>query len=95
MEAEGLMPCWVKEWIVAGHTSFYQYSQEGVFQYRPSGYERMESRPEIISLQALKASSKVILSNADASLIDLGDEVACREFHSKGNSLRQLESLIG
>lgn len=91
MEAEGLtVPSWVKEWISAGHSSFYQNRQGTVFHYQSNQYKNMESRPEIISLQALKANGKTILSNADASLIDLGDDVACLEFHSKGNSLGQL-----
>ncbi|MFN8001969.1 MAG: hypothetical protein U0X75_13245 [Acidobacteriota bacterium] len=40
----------------------------------------------ITILKSLK-DSKVIKKNAGASLIDLGDGVACVEFHSKMNAL--------
>lgn len=44
-------------------------------------------RPKPISLQALKNDNKVVCSNGEASLIDLGDDVACLEFHAKGNAI--------
>ncbi len=40
-----------------------------------------------ISLAAAKSSNKVIRDNESASLIDLGDGVACLEFHTKMNSI--------
>ena len=44
-------------------------------------------RPEMILLKSLKDREKVIKTNPGASLIDLGDGVACLEFHTKMNSL--------
>lgn len=45
-------------------------------------------QPEgILILSSLKEQNKVIESNASASLIDLGDGIACVEFHSKMNAL--------
>jgi 3-hydroxyacyl-CoA dehydrogenase len=41
----------------------------------------------IVFLAQLKDQGKVIKKNAGASLIDLGDGVACVEFHSKMNSI--------
>jgi 3-hydroxyacyl-CoA dehydrogenase len=41
----------------------------------------------VISLAAAKASNKVIRDNESASLIDIGDGVACLEFHTKMNSI--------
>jgi len=41
----------------------------------------------ILFLAQLKEQGKVIKKNAGASLIDLGDGVACVEFHSKMNSI--------
>jgi 3-hydroxyacyl-CoA dehydrogenase len=46
------------------------------------------SYPEgILFLSQLKEQGKVIKKNAGASLIDLGDGVACVEFHSKMNTI--------
>ncbi len=45
-----------------------------------------------ISLAVVKSSNKVIRDNESASLIDLGDGVACLEFHTKMNSID--ESII-
>ena len=39
------------------------------------------------SLAVQRTGKRVVESNADASLIDLGDGVACLEFHSKMNTL--------
>ncbi len=41
----------------------------------------------LISLAALKQQNKVIRSNSGASLIDIGDGVACLEFHSPNNAI--------
>lgn len=50
-------------------------------------YTVLEQTSESISLQSLKAQNKIILSNNGASLIDLGDSVACLEFHSPNNAI--------
>lgn len=50
-------------------------------------YKELERRPECISLPALKEQNKAVLSNNGASLVDLGDGVACLEFHSPNNAI--------
>ncbi|MBD0383113.1 3-hydroxyacyl-CoA dehydrogenase/enoyl-CoA hydratase family protein [Paenibacillus sedimenti] len=88
MEAEGsTVPAWVKEWIAAGYDSFYQNREGRTFYYLKNEYRGLETRPELISLQALKQQNKVIRSNSGASLIDIGDGVACLEFHSPNNAI--------
>jgi 3-hydroxyacyl-CoA dehydrogenase len=57
------------------------------FDFQRNDYQPIEPRPGIISLADRKASQGVILKNAGASLIDLGDGVLCVEFHSKMNAL--------
>ena len=47
----------------------------------------MPEIPGVLILASLKEQQKVIKKNAGASLIDLGDGVACIEFHSKMNSI--------
>ncbi|SDN76666.1 3-hydroxyacyl-CoA dehydrogenase [Paenibacillus sp. yr247] len=88
MEAEGSkVPAWVKEWIAAGHNSFYENREGRSFYYFKNEYRGVETRPELISLEALKQQNKVIRSNSGASLIDIGDGVACLEFHSPNNAI--------
>ena len=50
-------------------------------------FEAVPQPEGIVILSALKEQNKVIESNASASLIDLGDGIACVEFHSKMNAL--------
>ncbi|MGG6312699.1 3-hydroxyacyl-CoA dehydrogenase NAD-binding domain-containing protein [Paenibacillus macerans] len=88
MEAEGLeVPAWVKEWVAHGNASFYKKDDGSLFQAASGGYAPVEQPPEVISLRDLKAQNKVVRSNSGASLIDLGDGVACLEFHSPNNAI--------
>lgn len=88
MEAEGMtVPAWVKDWIAAGNESFYQQKDGRLFHYFKGEYAGIEEKPEIISLQTLKAQNKIIRSNTGANLIDLGDDVACLEFTSPNNAI--------
>ncbi|MEC0247886.1 3-hydroxyacyl-CoA dehydrogenase NAD-binding domain-containing protein [Paenibacillus chitinolyticus] len=88
MEQEGEnVPAWVKEWLAAGHTGFYEKREGTTFYYNRGAYKEADTRPEHISLKALKQQNKVILSNSGASLIDIGDGVACLEFHSPNNAI--------
>jgi 3-hydroxyacyl-CoA dehydrogenase len=47
----------------------------------------MPDRPGVIVLKSVKERTGVIKSNPGASLVDIGDGVACLEFHSKMNSI--------
>ncbi len=90
MREEGRqIPQLVEKLLGAGHRSFYK--KEGgytfFFDLESGGYKRIEDKPGLILLSSLKERQKVIKRNAGASLIDLGDGVACLEFHSKMNSI--------
>ncbi|MFU1793093.1 3-hydroxyacyl-CoA dehydrogenase/enoyl-CoA hydratase family protein [Paenibacillus azoreducens] len=90
MEAEGLsVPAWVKEWIAAGNSSFYKKEEGKLYsiQIGTSQYKEVEFAPEVINLRSLKERNKVIKGNSGASLIDLGDDVVCLEFHSPNNAI--------
>jgi 3-hydroxyacyl-CoA dehydrogenase len=52
-----------------------------------TAYAPMPPRPGIIVLSARKALGGVLAGNDAATLVDLGDGIACLEFHSKMNSL--------
>lgn len=84
MEAEGdVVPSWVKEMIAAGNSSFYKENSY----YHHGEYCAIETNPKEIHLRSLKKEKDVIMKNSGASLIDLGDDVACLEFHSPNNSI--------
>jgi 3-hydroxyacyl-CoA dehydrogenase len=98
MEGVGLtIPAWVKDMLGAGKKAFYK-SEKGVRYYYdiPSkDYKEVPTRAEIILLPSLKDQNKVVKSNPGASLYDLGDGVACLEFHTKMNSIDEdLTSMI-
>lgn len=92
MKEEGrTVPPAVEKMLAAGNTSFYR-TENGVRHYYDfnSGSYNPERIPEgVLILKSLKDREKVIKKNAGASLIDLGDGVACVEFHSKMNALGQ------
>ncbi|WP_163582041.1 3-hydroxyacyl-CoA dehydrogenase/enoyl-CoA hydratase family protein [Gracilibacillus saliphilus] len=88
MESEGeSVPRWVKDWIKAGNQSFYKKQEGTMFFASDSVYKQIEPKPEVISLRTLKEQNKVVKSNSGASLIELGDGIACLEFHSPNNAI--------
>ncbi|MFD6548124.1 enoyl-CoA hydratase/isomerase family protein, partial [Bacillus cereus] len=58
-----------------------------VFYYDRGEYRAVKENKKRIHLQALKETKGVIAKNSGASLIDLGDDVALLEFHSKSNAI--------
>lgn len=90
MEKEGeTIPPLVERLLSKGYSSFYEKKDGHVFYFDVGAgqYQGVEEKPEIILLPSLKDRNKTVLSNPGASLIDLGDGVACLEFHSKMNSI--------
>lgn len=88
MEQEGMaVPAWVKTWIAQGNESFYRRESGETFYVNMGQYRRAEPRPEAISLRALAEQGRTVMSNDGASLIDLGDGVACLSFHSPNNAI--------
>ncbi|WP_127579314.1 3-hydroxyacyl-CoA dehydrogenase/enoyl-CoA hydratase family protein [Paenibacillus koleovorans] len=93
MEQEGLvLPDWLHSWLKVGRTSFYDETRDGrrwVAAATSAGpvYRELKDNPEFLSLHRIKERGGVITGNAGASLIDLGDGIACLEFHSKSNAI--------
>ncbi|WP_442955718.1 3-hydroxyacyl-CoA dehydrogenase NAD-binding domain-containing protein [Paenibacillus sp. IITD108] len=88
MRQEGeQLPEWVEEWLAAGHESFYKQDEEKRFYVHSGQYVKEVQERDVISLAALKASGKTVLATAGASLIDIGDDVVCLEFHSANNAI--------
>jgi 3-hydroxyacyl-CoA dehydrogenase len=90
IEKEGdQIPPLVEKLLSKGYSSFYEKKNGHVsyFDLGAGQYQALEEKPEIILLPSLKDRNKTVLSNPGASLIDIGDGVACLEFHSKMNSI--------
>jgi len=79
----------VQSMLEAGAKSFYkrQNGQEFYFDFGAEQYLPLPDSPGIIILKSVKDRTGVVKKNAGASLIDIGDGVACLEFHSKMNAI--------
>jgi len=87
MKAEGYDPAgWVEDMLKVGKEAFYQYengTKVGVYDVTKQDYVRIERTPGLILLNEQTEISK----NAGATLYDMGDGIACVEFHTKMNAL--------
>jgi 3-hydroxyacyl-CoA dehydrogenase len=90
MEKEGARVApWVGEMLDAGHETFYRREGGTLSFYDPArrAYVAEAADGQGVSLAHLKSSGRVVRENRGASLVDLGDGVACLEFHTKLNTL--------
>ena len=83
------LPPLVKDISHAQQHRFYLRQDGSRFYYDfERGRHKLEpERPGVLLLADRKATGAVVQENAGASLIDLGDGVACLEFHSKLNTI--------
>jgi 3-hydroxyacyl-CoA dehydrogenase len=90
MERDGVaVAAWVKEMLDAGHETFYRETEGALSYYDPArkAYDSEAADELKIELARLKSAGRVVRENRGASLVDLGDGVACLEFHTKLNTL--------
>jgi 3-hydroxyacyl-CoA dehydrogenase len=90
LKGEGAsVPANVQSMLNAGAKSFYKNKDGRQFYYdfASEQYLPLSDPPGTIILKSIKDRTGVIKKNAGASLIDIGDAVACLEFHSKMNSI--------
>lgn len=90
MRKEGqAIPANVERMLASGATSFYKNEggHHSYYDLVAGEYKPMPERPGVMILRDIKERTGVIKSNPGASLIDIGDGVACLEFHSKMNSI--------
>ncbi len=83
--------------LAAEKNGFYRVDQ-GRLQYLAADgtYVTVERAPGVLLLSDVKRAGKPILRNGSASLWDIGDGVACLEFHSKMNAIDpDILSMIG
>jgi len=73
---------------LADGRSFYR-NKAGKLQYLDvqGDYQNVQRAEAVLLLEDVKRAGKALLRNSQASLWDIGDGVACLEFHSKMNSL--------
>ena len=82
--AEKLLASGKKTWYAdEGKTA----SGRAYFDLASANFKPLEVAAGVWSVQVAKKSNGVVKKNAGASVVDLGDGVACIEFHSKMNSL--------
>ncbi|HVF55755.1 MAG TPA: 3-hydroxyacyl-CoA dehydrogenase/enoyl-CoA hydratase family protein [Pyrinomonadaceae bacterium] len=79
----------VERMLAAGANSFYKKEdgRELYFDFNSGGYVPLVEQPGVVVLKSVKDRTGVVKRNAGASLIDIGDGVACLEFHSKMNAI--------
>jgi 3-hydroxyacyl-CoA dehydrogenase len=90
MKEEGQpIPANVQKLLDAGAKSFYKKKggQQFYFDFATEQYLPLAEQPGVIVLKSVKDRTGVIKKNSGASLIDIGDGVACLEFHSKMNAI--------
>ncbi len=87
MKADGIqLPAWVDKAIA--EDAFYKKDPvTPTFLARSGAFELETDIPGSISLARLKAQGKVVEKNRGATLIDMGDGIACLEFHTKMNTV--------
>jgi 3-hydroxyacyl-CoA dehydrogenase len=83
------IPKKIEEMLKKGCESFYLKKEDGIYIYdfEKKDYVKLEENLRIILLPDLKDRNKVIKKNASATLVDIGDGVACLEFHTKMNAV--------
>ncbi|PYJ01342.1 MAG: 3-hydroxyacyl-CoA dehydrogenase, partial [Verrucomicrobia bacterium] len=81
------VPSIVRDLLASGQTSFYQQRNGHRLFFDLAGrvYAPEALPAKAIYLSRLHSDSGVVRSNPGASLVDLGDGVACLEFHTKMN----------
>ena len=90
MREAGFEPAsWVDAMLEKGCTSFYESANGGWAVYYPAkgAYQPLKMDRSRIILKTHKESGNIVSQNPSATMLDLGDGVACIEFHTKMNAL--------
>jgi 3-hydroxyacyl-CoA dehydrogenase len=82
----------VEQLLASGKKSWYlddpkAASGRAYWDLKTANYEPVKVPSGVWSVEVAKKSNGVVKKNSGASLVDLGDGVACIEFHSKMNSI--------
>jgi 3-hydroxyacyl-CoA dehydrogenase len=82
----------VEQLLASGKKTWYlddpkAASGRAYWDLKGGGYEAVKVPSGVWSVEVAKKSNGVVKKNSGASLVDLGDGVACIEFHSKMNTI--------
>ncbi len=77
------IPEWVNKMLQNNETF---YKQSSFYDWVSGSYKEIKQNEKIIRLNTLK-KEKTIMKNQEASLLDLGNGIACLEFHTKMNAI--------
>src|SRR5215208_3220963 len=87
MNSAGYTPApWVTDMLDSGFESFYQYEngqKTGVYDVTRQDYVKLNRSGTMVILK----QQKIVSQNSGATIRDLGEGVACLEFHTKMNAL--------
>src|SRR5207247_242404 len=83
------VPPVVRAVLERGEQTFYRSteSRREYFDLAAARYRPVEEPAGVLVLASVKSANRVAAANPGASLIDLGDGIACLEFHSKLNTI--------
>lgn len=88
LRAQGrTLPAALEKLLASGSESWYRNSGAEYFDPRSSTWLAVESSSAAVTLTRAKRSGGIVAENPGASLIDVGDGIACIEFHTKMNAL--------
>ncbi len=92
------IPANVKRMVEKGGTTFYKI-ENGIkkfWDFASDSYKNVPYSPNMVFLSNIKADkSKVVLGTNSASLVDIGNDVFCFEFHTKMNAINgEIVSMI-
>ena len=81
------VPGIVQKLLASGRTSFYSESEGRPWCFDPFTGETapVPANPRVIVLKDIKHQRGIVKEGKDSSLVDLGDGVACLEFHGKND----------
>ncbi|MBC2706021.1 3-hydroxyacyl-CoA dehydrogenase/enoyl-CoA hydratase family protein [Desulfobacula sp.] len=92
IEKEGLdVPSNVKKMLEKGNTCFYKL-ENGIkyfYDFASASYKEVPVAKNMVSIAAAKGNNKTVMENNSASLVDIGDDVFCIEFHTKMNAINE------
>ncbi|MGC2299208.1 MAG: 3-hydroxyacyl-CoA dehydrogenase NAD-binding domain-containing protein [Acidobacteriaceae bacterium] len=81
------LPPALEKLLASGIASWYRHDGAEYFDPRSGDYHPIEPPSAVVTLTRAKRSGGVVAENPGASLIDVGDGIACIEFHTKMNAL--------
>lgn len=92
MQKDGYkVPNWIHKMLADGKRTFYKTKAGKRYQYDPNtgDYQEIPPLKNSININLLKNTKHEIITNPEAGLFDLGDQVLLFELHGKGNAISE------